>query len=65
MCRVSCQHKGPRDRPLTSFCLGNSLTSLGSLEGARLPQLAEVTANHNKLESLTSDIATNWPIIKK
>ena len=50
---------------MTSFCPGNSLTGLGSLEGARLPQLAEVTANHNKLESLTSDIATNWPIIKK
>ena len=44
---------------------GNKLTSLASLEAAKLAQLAEVTANHNSLESLSSDIANNWPTLKK
>ena len=44
---------------------GNGLTSLASLQMAKLPQLAEVVANHNKLESLASDISTNWSTLKK
>ena len=44
---------------------GNELTSLASLEMAKLPQLAELVANHNKLESLASDIGGNWSTLKK
>ena len=44
---------------------GNALTCLGSLESSKLPHLSELVANHNQLESLSADIAVNWPLIKK
>ena len=44
---------------------GNQLSSLHSLEQSKLPSLSELTANHNKIESLSSDVATNWPALKK
>ena len=43
----------------------NSLTSLASLETAKLPQLSELVANHNQLESLASEVASNWSAIKR
>ena len=41
------------------------MTSLGSLEQSKFPNLAELTANHNNLESLSSDVGDNWPALKK
>ena len=43
----------------------NSLISLASLETAKLPQLSELVANHNQLESLASEVASNWSAIKR
>merc|ERR1712029_66589 len=40
-------------------------TSLASLETAKLPQLSELVANHNQLESLASEVASNWSAIKR
>ena len=44
---------------------GNRLTSLTSLESAVLPHLAELAASQNKLQSLSGDIQSNWPGLRK
>ena len=43
----------------------NGLISLASLETAKLPQLSELVANHNQLERLASEVASNWSAIKR
>ena len=35
------------------------------MEQSKFPNLAELTANHNKLESLSSEVGDHWPGLKK
>lgn len=42
----------------------NSLTNLGNLQDSKMDHLSEVIANKNQLNSLSSNILTNWPLMK-
>jgi len=56
---ISCQRLAILDISL------NGLTSLGDLETNMMELLAEVQASKNKIASLSSEIAKNWPALKK
>jgi len=44
---------------------GNQLTSLGEIQKNKLEHLAVVLSNQNQLSSISPDIASNWPALKK
>jgi len=44
---------------------GNKITSLGELQNCKLEHLMEVVVNKNDLQSVSSNVAQNWPLLKK
>lgn len=44
---------------------GNQFTSMGELENYKLEHLMEVMANKNELETVSANLSTNWPALKK